>query len=180
MPHHLKPFILDRLVVYQFWMHRGSVFYSILTLKYIKSFELHKHSEKNFGHKHKTCFDISEKLVISMHGQVSPNFLGLRLSDVNKHFEIRFYSPKFNVMKCHYEVLGVERDATDSDIKKSYRKLALKWHPGKFLVLSPSGRCRIRLCNSVLIKTPYPKCHFCHFVCNIRVICNMQPRSCFS
>ena len=36
------------------------------------------------------------------------------------------------VMKCHYEVLGVERDAGDDEIKKSYRKLALKYHPGSF------------------------------------------------
>ena len=35
-------------------------------------------------------------------------------------------------MMCHYEVLGVTTEATDSDLKKSYRKLALKWHPGKF------------------------------------------------
>lgn len=34
-------------------------------------------------------------------------------------------------MKCHYEVLGIGRDANDDDIKKSYRKLALKYHPGK-------------------------------------------------
>ncbi|XP_060083248.1 dnaJ homolog subfamily C member 21-like [Ylistrum balloti] len=34
-------------------------------------------------------------------------------------------------MKCHYEVLGVERDAGADDLKKSYRKLALKWHPDK-------------------------------------------------
>lgn len=34
-------------------------------------------------------------------------------------------------MKCHYEVLGVKRDAGDDDLKKVYRKLALKWHPGK-------------------------------------------------
>ncbi|XP_047227718.1 dnaJ homolog subfamily C member 21 isoform X3 [Girardinichthys multiradiatus] len=36
-------------------------------------------------------------------------------------------------MRCHYEVLGVKRDAGDDDLKKSYRKLALKWHPDKNL-----------------------------------------------
>jgi len=34
-------------------------------------------------------------------------------------------------MKCHYEVLGVERTAGDADIKKAYRRLALKYHPDK-------------------------------------------------
>jgi hypothetical protein len=29
----------------------------------------------------------------------------------------------------YYEVLGVSKDATEKDIKKSYRKLAIKWHP---------------------------------------------------
>ncbi|XP_074641526.1 dnaJ homolog subfamily C member 21-like [Tubulanus polymorphus] len=35
------------------------------------------------------------------------------------------------LLKCYYETLNVERDATDDDLKKSYRKLALKWHPDK-------------------------------------------------
>jgi len=34
-------------------------------------------------------------------------------------------------MKCHYEVLEVERNADDTTLKKQYRKLALKYHPDK-------------------------------------------------
>lgn len=30
-----------------------------------------------------------------------------------------------------YKILGVRKDATDRDIKKAYRKLAMKWHPDK-------------------------------------------------
>ncbi len=34
--------------------------------------------------------------------------------------------------KDYYEILGVKRDATKIDIKKAFRKLALKYHPGQF------------------------------------------------
>ena len=34
-------------------------------------------------------------------------------------------------MRCHYEVMGLPRDATSDEIKKQYRKLALQWHPDR-------------------------------------------------
>ena len=34
-----------------------------------------------------------------------------------------------------YEFLGIEKTATQDDIKKAYRKLALKYHPDKVTIL---------------------------------------------
>ena len=34
-------------------------------------------------------------------------------------------------MRCHYDVLEVSRDASDGELKRAYRKLALEWHPDK-------------------------------------------------
>ena len=31
----------------------------------------------------------------------------------------------------YYNILKVNRNATDGDLKKSYRRLAMKWHPDK-------------------------------------------------
>lgn len=34
------------------------------------------------------------------------------------------------VRRCFYEILGVEMTASIDEIRKAYRKMALKWHPG--------------------------------------------------
>ena len=34
-------------------------------------------------------------------------------------------------VRCYYETLSIERSASHEEIKRSYRRLAMKYHPDK-------------------------------------------------
>jgi curved DNA-binding protein CbpA len=38
---------------------------------------------------------------------------------------------KYNIIMNPYEILGIDKNSTDSDIRKAYRKLAVQHHPDK-------------------------------------------------
>lgn len=50
-----------------------------------------------------------------------------------------------NQRQCYYETLGVERDADDDTLKKSYRKLALLWHPDKNIANEVEAKQKFQL-----------------------------------
>jgi DnaJ-class molecular chaperone len=50
-------------------------------------------------------------------------------------------------MRCYYEVLGIEKSATASDIKSAYFKLAREWHPGLLYFTTRVSRFFLTTCS---------------------------------
>jgi DnaJ-class molecular chaperone with C-terminal Zn finger domain len=71
----------------------------------------HKSHQESHNHKHSSKFSSS--------------------SDNYRRTEIPRASPSSDTVNCHYAVLQLDRSATQVDIRKSYRRMALKYHPDK-------------------------------------------------
>ena len=43
-------------------------------------------------------------------------------------------------MSEYYDLLGVPRDASEADVKKAYRKLAMEYHPDRNNAVDAEGK----------------------------------------
>ena len=62
-------------------------------------------------------------------------WMGLRVTEVDSMLHL-----EGNTLEDAYKVLGVSPDATDDELKKAYRKLALEHHPDKVAALGDDVR----------------------------------------
>jgi DnaJ like chaperone protein len=62
--------------------------------------------------------------------EVIASYIGLSKSDVDSILAI--FRPSND---SNYRMLGITKDATDEEVKKAYRKMAVKYHPDKVATL---------------------------------------------
>jgi DnaJ domain len=64
-----------------------------------------------------------------------------------------------SITRCLYEVLEVERTVPDKELKRAYRKAAIRWHPDKNLDNIEEATKRFRQVQEV-------SCSYIHNFCN--------------
>lgn len=74
----------------------------------------------------------AEKQILELAGMVPDNGKSFYLNKLN---EVRSKVHR-GIKPDHYSLLGLSQNADKSQIKKAYRKLALRLHPDKFLTSS--------------------------------------------
>ena len=80
----------------------------------------------------------------NFHNQTLIKMLLLQQRAMQKKIKAAKVQLKRAKRKDFYKILGVQKDATDSEIKKGYRKLALKWHPDRHANSSEEDKKKVR------------------------------------
>ena len=68
---------------------------------------------------------------------------------------LMFFNSSIKKCKDYYEILGVNKEATEAELKKQYKKLALQFHPDKNRAPGASEAFK-GLCNALSVDI---KCH---------------------
>lgn len=55
----------------------------------------------------------------------------------------------------YYTILKVDKNATEDDLKKSYRKLAMKWHPDKNPTTKTEAEAKFKQISEAYEVTPF-------------------------
>lgn len=96
-------------------------------LEHLKTFEPQAEQEGEPRKRHVPKKESNEQPQHKEHQQQSKSAAS------DKEFNKEHLEAVKRIKKCkdYYEILGVDKDATDSDIRKAYKKLALQLHPDK-------------------------------------------------
>lgn len=84
-------------------------------------------------------------------------------------------------MSNYYETLGVPHNATNSDIKKAYKKLALRWHPDKNQNNQEAAQKRFQDISEAyeILSDPQKRFHFDRYDANNYYVTQNEPRGFF-
>lgn len=63
--------------------------------------------------------------------QINLQLIIFTIGNINNKIQEAQMESKKAKRKDYYQILEVPKNATDDEIRKAYRKLALKWHPDK-------------------------------------------------
>ncbi len=80
-------------------------------------------------------FDLTEFNMLRLIAQ----YLGIAQSDytsICERHNSSFNTPHSTFGKDPYKVLGISKDATDDEVKKAYRRMAMKYHPDRVAGMS--------------------------------------------
>lgn len=62
----------------------------------------------------------------------------------------------------YYNVLKVNRNATEDDLKKAYRRLAMKWHPDKNPNNKKEAEAKFKQISEAYEACSLSFCYFCY------------------